>query len=393
MSATVADIRKKLEKRYKDSTELFPDFTTIKQIDVIKSPSAIINVVTGVGGFPRSRLTEIHGPYSSGKTTIAIEVAVTAQNEGGIVLFLDYEHAFDATYAHNLGLDLSSDKFIFAQPEYFEQGARIIEDFLVSDTVDMIVIDSAAAMTPRSELEGEIDSTGGTQKGVQAALMAQFLTRVTKQINRGRKPALVVLNQTRAAISIGGRPQKNAPKEQPAGGMALKFYSSIRLSLEIVVPEGDSGRGTKATDQLYTQNRVRVTCIKNKLAPPWIRGQLVIEFGKGINNLVSIAELAEAKLDIMSGSGYFNYVGSTEENTFSCRGRDAFLAKLKESPAIQQEIEDKVLQKLQDEQAAALGIDKIVIAGKAKEMDGNTMILDDHEKSFDGGMPTVEPGE
>jgi len=124
MQATIRDIREKLEKKYKDSTELFPDFTTVKLIDVIPSPSAIINVVTGLGGFPRSRVTEIHGPFSSGKTTIAIEVCAEAQKAGGTVLFVDYEQAFDAVYGRNLGLDLSPEKFIFSQPEHFEQGAR-----------------------------------------------------------------------------------------------------------------------------------------------------------------------------------------------------------------------------------------------------------------------------
>lgn len=394
MSEAVTALRKKLEKRYKDSTELFPDFSTIKQIAVIPSPSAIINVVTGIGGFPRGRVTEIHGPYSSGKTTIAIEVAAMAQKVGSVVLYLDYEHAFDAMYAHKLGLDLNEDKFIFAQPEYFEQGAQIAQEFLAADAIDLIVIDSVAAMTPKKELEGEPDEDGGTQKGLQASLMAQFLNRVTKMINRGRKPALVLINQTRAYINIGGRPQKNAPKEVPAGGNALKFFTSLRLSLEIIGQEGEVNRGSKGADQLYTQNRVRVMAVKNKLAPPFIRGVLVIEYGKGINNLLSIAELAEAKLGIMSGAGFFKYTGLSDETTFACRGREAFIEQLEQSPALAKEIEARVLDAIRDEHAKALGLDHIKVSGKAKEIesDGTIYLKPDGDDLGDtgGGMPVID---
>jgi len=382
----IIDIKKKLEARYKDSSELFPDFTSAKEIEVIPSPSAIVNAVTGLGGFPRGRVTEIHGPYSSGKTTIATEICVAAQRNDpeAAVIFVDYEHAFDATYGHRLGLDLNPERFIFVQPEYFEQGARVIHEFVESDLVDLICIDSAAAMTPKLEMEGEWDKDGGSIKGLQASLMARFLERITKKIPRGRKPPLIILNQTRAFISIGGRPMRNAPKEVPAGGNALKFYSSIRLALEIINPEGDELRGTKGTDQLYTQNRVRVTCIKNKLAPPWIRGTLVLEYGKGINNLVSIAELAEAKLGIMSGAGYFKYDGDTPETSFSCRGREAFQEYLASSPGALSEIEKKVLDRIKQEHAALLGIDRIEVKGKAKEIEGTVLVLDETEPE---GMP------
>lgn len=381
-------IKKRIDNKYKDSPELFPDFTTIKQIPVIKSPSAIINAITGVGGFPRGRVTEIYGPYSSGKTTIATEVGVTCQQESpeARVLYLDYEHAFDATYGRKLGLDLNPDRFIFAQPDHFEQGAQIAIDFVEADLVDMIVIDSAAAMTPRAQLEGRFDDEGGSQKGTQAALMAEFLARFTKMINKGRKPALVIINQTRAVINIGGRPQKNAPKTQAAGGNANKFYATIRLELDIISQEGDENRGSKGTDQIYTQNRVRVTCVKNKVAPPFMRGSLVIQYGRGINNLVSVAELAEARLGIMSGAGFFKYQGKTAETTFSCRGRDAFLAELEGNPALQKEIEEAVLQSIRDEHAASLGISEIKTSGRAKDIEADTLTLD-----ASSGNP-IQPG-
>lgn len=377
-ASPIQSIRDRIEKRYKDSTELFPDFTSVKEIDVIASPAVIINAVTGIGGFPRGRVSEIHGPFSSGKTTIAIECCAEAQRRdpNAVALYIDYEHAFDATYAHKLGADLSPDRFIFAQPEYFEQGAMIIDAFVEAGLVDIIVIDSAAAMTPKSILDGSWDDEGGSQKGAQAALMSQFLEKITKKIGRGRKPALVLINQTRAVINIGGRPQKNAPKEQAAGGNAIKFYTSLRLELEIVGKEGDENRGTKGTDQVYTQNKVRVTCVKNKLAPPFMRGVIVIEYGKGIDNLASIAELAEAKLGIMSGAGFFKYEGEIPETSFSCRGREAFMDQLKGSPALQLEIETKVLAAIREEHSKALGIGTVKSAGKAKEIAGDVIRLD-----------------
>lgn len=377
----IEELRKKLEKRYRDSTELFPDSSAVKEISVIPSNSTIINTVTGLNGFPRGRVTEIHGPYSSGKTTIAIELSVAAQqaDSDAVVLFLDYEHAFDARYAYKLGLDQAPDRFVFAQPDYFEQGAAIVESFLEAGLVDLIVIDSIAAMTPKTELEGKWDVEGGTQKGLQANLMARFLEKTTKQICRGRKPVLILINQTRAFIDMSGR-TRNAPKEVPAGGMALKFYTSIRLELEIVKSEGDELRGTRGTDQVYTQNRVRVTAVKNKLAPPFIRGTLVMEYGKGINNMISIAELAEVKLGIMSGAGYFKYDGDTPGTTFSCRGREAFQAHLETNPETLREIEAKTIAAIKKEHAVALGIEEIKVTGKAKELQGETMILTDEDQ-------------
>lgn len=370
------EFKARYEKKYANDIELFPDLLTIKATPVIKSPSAIINAVTGIGGFPRARVTEIYGPFGSGKTTIASETAAETQaaDTQNRVLYIDYEHAFDAIYGRKLKVDLSPDRFIFAQPTYFEQGADIAISAAENNLVDMIIIDSAAAMTPRSDMEGVLDTDGGTQKGTQASLMARFLERLTKRINQGRKPAVILLNQTRANIVIGGRAPRNAPREISAAGNAIKFYSSLRLELEIVASEGEEGRGTKAVDRVYTQNRVRVTAIKNKLAPPQMRGQLVIEYGKGINNLVSIAELAEAKLGVMSGAGFFNYKGKTAETSFSCRGREAFQQHLTNNPLILTEIEHAVLDSIKQETATALGLDEIKVTGQAKEVQSFTLL-------------------
>lgn len=386
-NAALTSLRKKLEKRYKDSIELFPDFTVIRQIPVIPSPSAMINAITGVGGLPRGRVTEIHGAYSSGKTTIATEVVAAAQkaDPDAVALYVDFEHAWDAAYARKLGTDLSPDRLVFAQPSYFEQGADIILACIQEGLVDIIVVDSIAAMTPKAELEGVMDSDGGSQKGTQAALMATFLTKATKLLNTGRKPALVLINQTRAVINIGGRPQKNAPKEQAAGGNAVKFYTSIRLHLETMAGEGDEGRGTKGIDQTYTRNRVRVTCVKNKLAPPHMRGQITIDYGKGINNIASIADLAEARLGIMSGAGFFKYEGDAPETSFTCRGRDAFQGLLEGSPALRAEIERKVLAALRSEQAESLGLEEIQVQGSAKDISSEGVtLLDDKDEDIQG---------
>jgi len=387
-SDLVNEIRKRIEKKYKDSTEVFPDLTSIRKIDVISTGSTIMDAVMGVGGFPRGRITEVYGPFSSGKTTLAIEAAVACQqaNPAAVVLFLDYEHAFAAPYAHALGLDLSPARFIYCMPEYFEQGADVAIAFVEAGLVDMVVVDSAAAMTPRVSTEEDMDKEGGGQKGTQAALMARFLDRISKLLSKGRKPAMVLINQTRAVINIGGRPQPNAPKEQSAGGNAIKFYTSIRLELEIVKREGEEGRDTKGTDQVYTQNRVRVVCVKNKLAPPYIRGQIVIEYGKGIDNLTSIAELAEAKLGIMSGAGFFKYEGEKPATTFSCRGREAFLEQLRTNPDTRDEIERKVLKHIELETAKSLGISDIKQVGSAKAIETDTMVLEGSQT----GMPAQD---
>jgi len=387
--ADIAAVRKALEKHFKDASELFPDFTRIKKIAVIPSRSTVINAVLGVGGFPRGRVTEVYGSESSGKTTFAIDTCASLQklDPNGTALFLDFEHAFDATYAHKLGLDLSPDRFIFSQPETFEQGARIADEFVERDLVDIVVIDSAAAMTPKDELEGEADGT--TRIGLQAQLMSKFMARMTKKIPRGRKPALVILNQTRAKIDVNNA--KNNNTEESAAGKALRFYASIRLQLEIVKKEGETARGTKGMDAVYTQNRVRVVAVKNKIAPPWSRAQFIIEYGKGINNLASVAELAEANLGIMSGAGFFKYTGERPDTSFNCRGREAFLELLTKNPALLKEIEAKVLAGMRAEQASGLGISAIDIGDDAKTIE-EALVLDSPSQGSGRGSGLVSTG-
>lgn len=383
------DLRKKLEKKYKESTEIFPDFTSIKQIEVVSSGAAIVDAVTGIGGFPRGRVTELYGGYSTGKTTLATQASASVQQKdrNSVVLYVDYEHAFDASYAHALGVDLNAHRFVFCQPDYFEQGDTIIDSYVTEGLVDMIVVDSAAAMIPMEDLEGKIDSTG--RIGLQAQLMSRMLGRVTKKISKGRKPALVMINQTRMKIDT-----KNARNngEQSAAGSAIKFYASLRLQLENITGEGEDLRGKGVTDQVYTQNRVRITAIKNKLAPPWMRGQFTLEYGRGVNNVLSVAELAEQKLGIMSGAGFFNYKGDTPETSFTCRGRDNFQALMAENRALMEELEEKVLSSMAAEQAKSLGVVAVNKGERAKEMESSDGVLVLEDRGRDAPI-MVAPGE
>ena len=257
-------------------------------------------------------------------TTLAIETLASAQKQGGVGLFVDFEHAMDARYGRALGLSLDPSLFIYAQPEYLEQGAQIVDEFVSNSLVDLVVIDSVAAMMPKSEFEGEPDPSGGTQKGQQALGISQFLSRITKKISKGRRPALVLLNQTRSSMDFT-RTRLHST-DQAAGGKALRFYTSLRLRLEVLKSEGADQRNQRSPiDQTYTQNRIRVEAVKNKIAPPFVRGKIIIEYGKGINNPASIAELAEEKLGIFSGSGFFSYQGLTQETTVQGRGQRALL--------------------------------------------------------------------
>ena len=206
-------------------------------------------------------------------------------------------------------------------------------------SVDLIIIDSIAAVETKLQLEGEFDSDSGTQKGSQSQVMAQFLTKITKMISKGRKPALLLLNQMRASFSMGRYSRNNDP-ETPAGGNALRHYTSMRFKLETVKNEGEEGRGRKGADQLYTSNLVRVTCVKNKMAPPWVRGLMTIHFGTGIDHIANLASLAEEHLGVMKAGGYFNF--DTRSGNHKFRGRDSFIDLLRNDPDVRSELEERL---------------------------------------------------
>lgn len=387
--SAIAKVRQKLEDKFKSSAELFPEVGVIKKIGVWPTSSAIINAVTGVGGIPRGRLTEIVGGFSSGKTTTILETIAVMQRleKNATCLFLDFEHALDLSYAKKLGVNLAPDRFIFSQPDHFQQGDEIIDSFVSADLVDMIVVDSAAAMTPQEALEGKADQS--QRIGLQAALMERMLARLTKKINKGRKPALVLLNQTRANINLADPRAAAREQEKPAGGSAIKFYASMRLRLEILAGEGDSNRDTKsATDQVYTANKTRVVCFKNKVAPPQGRGTFSIDYGKGINNVLSVADLAEQKLGVMSGAGFINYKGDTPETTVSGRlGREGWQQHVRENPKLLSELERKVVAAIMQEQAETLGLTALTQGGQAKEVRDDDDVVLTASSTEVGGMP------
>lgn len=338
------------ELEFELSQELRASMRTVTDIQELQpGPSRCVSIDHPLGLYIAENWTVTHN------TTIATELAVDAQRSGGVTVYVDFEHALSLQYARQLGLKLDPETFILVQPDYFEQGADIVLALVEEDLVDLVVFDSAAAMTPKSEMEGDMDKDGGGQKGTQAALMAKLLARLTKGANRGRKPAIVIINQTRAVISIGGPVQKNAPKEQSAAGNAIKFYSSMRLELAIVTPEGDENRGTKGTDQLYTQNRVRITAIKNKLAPPWVRGTFVIEYGTGINNELSVLELADAKLGLIGSTGWVKLDTGNPETSYTGRGKEAFMEELKKRPKLYAYIEGMLVDYMRKELEQQLG--------------------------------------
>ncbi len=347
----VIAIRKKLEKHYE--TEIFPDFDASRKIEVIPSPSAIINAITGVGGTPRGRIIEILGPEATGKTTLAMEYVAELhrRNPTATACYLDFEHTLDPSYAKALGIDLDPSRFIFCQPDYYEQGWNILNAFLEADLIDLVVWDTLAAAMPLSQYQGEADpgASEGKSKdayvGLHARLCSKMLNQVKTKINRGRKPALILVNQVRKKFSFGWG--GSGATDEGTGGNAPKFYSTIRLSLEPAKGEGKEERDSKKVmDQLHQRVRVRVTAIKNKVAPPYRRGTMVIEFGCGISNDQSVADLAVMYLGIKNGT-WFNYEGDTDETSFSCQGRSSFIDLLKADPAIREELEKKALQKLQ----------------------------------------------
>jgi len=289
-------------------------------IGVIPSSSPIINKVTGIGGFPRGRITEIFGPDSTGKTTIAIEVIAECQRlmPESVCSYFDFDHAFDPSYARNLGLKIDDPaRFIFVRPDYFEQGDKILDSFLNKGALDLAIIDSAPAMTPKVDVEGAMHKVDRSA-GLQAHLMSRFLNRIKKKLNRGRGCALLILNQTRMKSNFQNH---GASREDAAGGQALRICSSLRLRLEMV--RGDRNmrelyEGAVAIEQVYTC--VRVMAVKNKLAFPFRRGTFVIAAGHGIDNVASVAELTEAKLGIGSGTASSTTKAINPQATFSCRG-------------------------------------------------------------------------
>ncbi|MBS1587865.1 MAG: recombinase RecA [Bacteroidetes bacterium] len=313
----------KIEKDYGKGSVMMLGEKQHEKTDTISTGSLGLDVALGVGGFPRGRIIEIYGPESSGKTTIAIHTIAEAQKKGGICAIIDAEHAFDAGYARKLGVDV--DNLIISQPDYGEQGLEIADRLISSGAVDVVVIDSVAALVPKGELEGEM---GESKMGLQARLMSQALRKLTATISR-TGCCCIFINQLREKIGVMfGNP------ETTTGGNALKFYASVRLDIRRVsqIKDGDVASG----------NRTRVKVVKNKVAPPFRQVEFDIIFGEGISKIGEIIDMG-VELGILNKSGsWFSYNDSKIG-----QGRDAVKQFLTDNPEVAEEVEGKIRAALQ----------------------------------------------
>jgi recombination protein RecA len=317
----------KLEKTYGKGTIMKLGDTVVEPMDSISTGSLGLNIALGIGGLPRGRVVEIYGPESSGKTTLAIHAIASVQRAGGIAAIIDAEHAFDRFYAEKLGVDTKS--LLISQPDNGEQALEIADNLIRSGAVDLVVIDSVAALTPKAEIEGEM---GDSRMGLQARLMSQALRKLTGAINK-TGCCCIFINQLREKIGIMfGNP------ETTTGGNALKFYASVRLDIRRIsqIKDGD----------VVTGNRTRVKVIKNKLAPPFRMAEFDIVFGEGISKVGEIIDIGVDKGIIKKSGSWFSY-----DETKLGQGRDSVKAIFAENPDLAQEIEDKIIAILKEEAA------------------------------------------
>jgi recombination protein RecA len=317
----------KLDKTYGKGTVMRLSDENIVDIPAISTGSLGLDMALGVGGIPRGRVTEIYGPESSGKTTLAMHCIAEAQKEGGIAAFIDAEHAFDKLYAERLGID--TENLLISQPDNGEQALEITEHLIRSGAIDIIVIDSVAALVPRGELEGEM---GDSKMGLQARLMSQALRKLTGTINK-TKCSCIFINQLREKIGVMfGNP------ETTTGGNALKFYASVRLDIRRV------GQIKESADNILG-NRTRVKVVKNKVAPPFKMVEFDIMYGVGISKVGEIVDLG-VDLNILQKSGsWFSY----KDNKLG-QGRDAVKNLIQDNPELMEELEKKIRAKLNGEE-------------------------------------------
>lgn len=320
----------RIEKTYGKGTIMRLGDARIMDIEAIPSGSLGLDIALGIGGFPRGRVVEIYGPESSGKTTLAIHAIAECQKRGGIAAFIDAEHAFDRFYAKSLGVD--TDNLLISQPDNGEQALEIAENLIRSGAIDIIVIDSVAALVPRSEIEGEM---GDSKVGLQARLMSQAMRKLTASIGR-TGCCCIFINQLREKIGVMfGNP------ETTTGGNALKFYASIRLDIR------RSGAGIKDKDGNITGNHVKVKVVKNKLAPPFRVAEFDITFGEGISKNGEIVDLGVDHDIIQKSGSWYSYNGAK-----IAQGRDAAKQFLADNPELAEEIETKVKEKIMSGAAA-----------------------------------------
>ncbi|MFE3846936.1 MULTISPECIES: recombinase RecA [Flavobacterium] len=314
----------KLDKTYGKGTVMKMGDKAIEEVETISSGSLGIDLALGVGGYPRGRIIEIYGPESSGKTTLTLHAIAEAQKAGGIAAFIDAEHAFDRNYAEKLGVDIEN--LIISQPDNGEQALEIAENLIRSGAIDIVVIDSVAALTPKSEIEGEM---GDSKMGLHARLMSQALRKLTGTISKTHCTVFFI-NQLREKIGVMfGNP------ETTTGGNALKFYASVRLDIRrsTQIKDGDNVLG----------NRTKVKVVKNKVAPPFKIAEFDIMYGEGISKTGEILDLAVEFEIIKKAGSWFSY-GETKLG----QGRDAVKSLIKDNPELADELEEKIKARIKE---------------------------------------------
>lgn len=316
----------KIEKDFGKGSIMKLGDEQIEKVEVIPTGSIALNAALGVGGYPKGRIIEIYGPESSGKTTLAIHAIAEAQKAGGIAAFIDAEHAFDRFYAANLGVDIEN--LLISQPDNGEQALEIADQLIRSSAVDIVVVDSVAALTPKKEIEGDM---GDNVVGLQARLMSQALRKLTSTISK-TNTTCIFINQLREKIGVMfGNP------ETTTGGNALKFYASVRLDIRRVtgIKDGDNVIG----------NQVRVKIVKNKVAPPFRKAEFEITFGEGISKVGEIVDLGVEYGIIQKSGSWFSY-----NDTRLAQGRDATKQVIKDNPELAEEIEAKIMEAIKDKE-------------------------------------------
>ena len=309
----------KLDKAYGKGTVMKMSDQAVIDVDAIPSGSLGLDIALGVGGYPRGRVVEIYGPESSGKTTLTLHAIAEAQKAGGIAAFIDAEHAFDRFYAQNLGVDI--DNLIISQPDNGEQALEIADNLIRSGAIDIVVIDSVAALTPKSEIEGEM---GDSKMGLHARLMSQALRKLTASISK-TNCTVVFINQLREKIGVMfGNP------ETTTGGNALKFYASVRLDIR---------RSTQIKNSAgnVLGNKTRVKVVKNKVAPPFKLAEFDIMYGEGVSKVGEILDIAVENEIIKKSGSWFSY-----DDTKLGQGRDAVKNIIKDNPELMEELEEKI---------------------------------------------------
>ncbi len=344
----LAQAMAKIEKNYGRGAIMRLGDDRVEDIEVIPTGSISLNYALGVGGYPRGRITEIYGPESSGKTTLAIHAIAEAQKRGGIAAIIDAEHAFDRFYAEKLGVDV--DNLLIAQPDNGEQALEITEQLIRSSAIDIIVVDSVAALTPKSEIDGDM---GDRNVGLQARLMSQAMRKLTGTISR-TNTCCIFINQLRDKIGV-----MFGPSETTTGGNALKFYASVRVDIRAAttIKDGDDVLGRHA----------KVKVVKNKVAPPFKRAEFDIMFGEGISRAGEILDLG-TELGIIGKSGsWFSYDGSK-----LAQGSIAAKRMIADNPELADELEAKIMEALKSGSSTPAGKKPILKKADEEKPDGKT---------------------